>query len=60
VRFLPPNVTALLQPMDKGITEKLKKMYKNKSCIAYCYQRETTKVWLIFQRNLTPRIVATC
>jgi len=45
--------------MDKGIIEKLKKIYKNKSYIAYCYQRETTKAWLIFQRNLISRIVAT-
>jgi len=60
VRFLPVNVTALLQPMDQGVIEKLKTMYKNKSYIAYCYQREITKAWLIFQRNLTSRIVAAC
>jgi len=59
VRFLPQNVTALLQPMVQGIIEKLKKMYKNKSYIAYCYQREIMKEWLIFQRKLS-RIVATC
>jgi hypothetical protein len=60
LRFLPPNVTALLQPMDQGVIEKLKKMCRNKSYIAYCYQREIMKVWLIFQRNLTSGIVATC
>ncbi|XP_046662996.1 jerky protein homolog-like [Homalodisca vitripennis] len=28
VTYLPPNVTALLQPMDQGVIEKLKRMYK--------------------------------
>lgn len=28
VMFLPPNVTALIQPMDQGVIEKLKMMYK--------------------------------
>lgn len=28
VKFLPPNVTALIQPMDQGVIEKLKRMYR--------------------------------
>lgn len=28
VMFLPPNVTALLQPMDQGVIAKMKKMYR--------------------------------
>ncbi|XP_043914003.1 jerky protein homolog-like [Protopterus annectens] len=28
VIFLPPNVTTLIQPMDQGVKEKLKKLYK--------------------------------
>uniref|UniRef100_A0A1B6LQW8 DDE-1 domain-containing protein n=2 Tax=Graphocephala atropunctata TaxID=36148 RepID=A0A1B6LQW8_9HEMI len=28
VKFLPPNVTALVQPMDQGVLEKMKKVYK--------------------------------
>lgn len=28
VMFLPPNVTPLLQPMDQGVIEKLKRMYR--------------------------------
>lgn len=30
VIFLPPNVSSLVQPMNQGIVEKLKKMYKKK------------------------------
>ncbi|XP_058800605.1 jerky protein homolog-like [Phymastichus coffea] len=30
VKFLPPNVTALVQPMDQGVIEKMKKMYRKK------------------------------
>lgn len=28
VKFLPPNVTSLIQPMDQGVLEKIKKVYK--------------------------------
>ncbi|XP_043471596.1 jerky protein homolog-like [Leptopilina heterotoma] len=28
VMFLPPNVTALIQPMDQGVIEKLKRLYR--------------------------------
>lgn len=28
VKFLPPNVTPLIQPMDQGVIEKLKRMYR--------------------------------
>lgn len=28
VMFLPPNIRPLLQPMDQGLIEKLKKMYR--------------------------------
>jgi len=28
VKFLPPNVTSLIQPMDQGVLEKIKKLYK--------------------------------
>lgn len=27
-KYLPPNVTAIIQPMDQGVIEKLKRMYK--------------------------------
>jgi len=27
-KFLPPNVTALLQPMDQGVLEAIKKVYR--------------------------------
>ena len=26
--FLPPNVTALVQPIDKGVLESIKKVYR--------------------------------
>ncbi|XP_046616864.1 jerky protein homolog-like isoform X1 [Neodiprion virginianus] len=29
-RFLPPNVTSLIQPMDQGIIENVKRRYRNK------------------------------
>lgn len=32
VIFLPPNVTSIIQPMDQGIIEKSKRLYK-KSCL---------------------------
>ncbi|XP_046629071.1 jerky protein homolog-like [Neodiprion virginianus] len=28
VRFLPPNVTSLIQPMDQGVIEKMKRLYR--------------------------------
>lgn len=28
VMFLPPNVTPLIQPMDRGMIEKMKRMYR--------------------------------
>ena len=28
VMYFPPNVTALIQPMDQGVIEKLKRLYK--------------------------------
>ncbi|GFY31834.1 HTH CENPB-type domain-containing protein [Trichonephila clavipes] len=28
VMYLPPNVTALVQPMDQGVIEKLKRIYR--------------------------------
>ena len=28
IMFLPPNVTALIQPMDQGVIEKLKRLYR--------------------------------
>lgn len=30
VKFLPPNVTALIQPMDQGVLQALKRNYKKK------------------------------
>lgn len=30
VKFLPPNVTALLQPMDQGVLENIKRVYRRK------------------------------
>ena len=27
-KFLPPNVTALVQPMDQGVLESIKRVYK--------------------------------
>ena len=29
-KFLPPNVTSLIQPMDQGVIESLKRRYKSK------------------------------
>ena len=29
-KFLPPNVTALIQPMDQGVIQAVKKSYKKK------------------------------
>ena len=29
-KFLPPNVTSLIQPMDQGVLESIKRRYKRK------------------------------
>jgi len=30
VKFLPPNVTELIQPMDQGVIETTKRLYRKK------------------------------
>jgi hypothetical protein len=30
VKYLPPNVTALMQPMDQGVIKKMKTLYRKK------------------------------
>lgn len=40
VKFLPPNVTALIQPMDQGVIEATKRRYRKKLILSLLEQQE--------------------
>lgn len=40
VKFLPPNVTALIQPMDQGVIETTKRLYRKKLIMFLLEQQE--------------------
>ncbi|XP_058808383.1 jerky protein homolog-like [Phymastichus coffea] len=42
VMFLPPNVTALIQPMDQGVIEKMKKMFRKNLVKALVLEEATS------------------
>lgn len=44
VVFLPPNVTALIQPMDQGVIEKMKKTFKSKMLLELVMQHEEDNI----------------
>ena len=44
VRFFPRNVTSLIQPMDQGIIETLKRSYKNSLLRELLFALESNKV----------------
>ncbi|GFY64925.1 HTH CENPB-type domain-containing protein [Trichonephila inaurata madagascariensis] len=46
VMYLPPNVTVLVQPMDQGVIEKLKRMYRKQVLWILFWQKTTKKVLL--------------
>ncbi|KFD50665.1 hypothetical protein M513_08472 [Trichuris suis] len=47
VRFLPPNVTPLIQPMDQGVIENLKRLYR-KQLLRYLLLSEDQSVQSVF------------
>ncbi|XP_053969096.1 jerky protein homolog-like [Anastrepha ludens] len=50
--FLPPNVTSLLQPMDQGIIECLKRLYKKQLLRKLLLADENEEGTLIYHKNI--------
>ena len=51
--FLPPNITALVQPMDQSIIEKLKCMYKMETLHRVLLTEEEETIMLSFSKQLS-------
>lgn len=47
VMFLPPNVTALIQPMDQGVIAKMKKMFRKNLVKALILEEATSETSVI-------------
>ena len=52
VKYLPPNVTALIQPMDQGVIEKVKHLYRKEMlhCLLLLDDEETV---ITFSKKLS-------
>ncbi|XP_053968717.1 jerky protein homolog-like [Anastrepha ludens] len=50
--FLPPNVTSLLQPMDQGIIECMKRLYKKQLLRKLLLADENEEGTLIYHKNI--------
>ncbi len=51
--FLPPNVTSLLQPMDQGVLENLKRRYKRELLRKLLLDSDENLSFLEFNKKLT-------
>ena len=50
-KFLPPNVTALVQPMDQGVLESIKRVYRNSILIDLISQSIKFFFLIVFSIN---------
>lgn len=55
--FLPPNVTALIQPMDQGVIQAIKKRYKKKLLGRLIIQEESGMSIVTFLKKITLKVV---
>lgn len=60
IMFPPPNVTAILQPMDQGVIEKLKKLYKKQVLRRLLLSENDCESVVAFAKKLHLRTAATC
>ena len=51
--YLPPNTTSIIQPMDKGVLEALKRHYKRDLLLRYLNQEATGSRMEEFSKSLT-------
>ena len=54
--FLPPNVTSLIQPMDQGVLECLKRHYKGSLLRDVLLSDETADL-VVFLKSVTMKVV---
>ena len=55
-KFLPPNVTALVQPMDQGVLESMKRVYR-KSIVRDLIEQSTLTIEDFLKRTKIKKIV---
>jgi hypothetical protein len=58
-KFLPPNVTSLIQPMDQGVLESIKRRYKRKLLEELVLKDEQGMSILTFLKSINMLRVAT-
>ena len=55
--YLPPNVTALIQPMDQGVLETLKRLYKKKLLRRLVIEEENGTGIIAFLKTVNMKVV---
>ena len=54
VKFLPPNVTSVIQPMDQGVIETFKRLYRKQMLRRLILADENDEETMIsFHKNIT-------
>ena len=57
-KFLPPNVTSLIQPMDQGVLQMVKKRYKKKLLHRLIIEDDTGGSVITFLKTINMKVVA--